>query len=58
MDQKPKAGSPKKKAAKAKKEKTQRERFIEAARAIGVDESGKEFERAFARVVGTKKRTG
>ena len=33
------------------KEKTQRERFIEAAREIGVDESGVEFERLFRRVV-------
>jgi hypothetical protein len=36
------------------KEKTQRERFIEAAREIGVDESGKEFELLFARVVRPK----
>ena len=50
MDQKPKAGSPKKKAAKAKKEKTQRERFIETAREIGVDESGKKFEQLFGKI--------
>ena len=50
MDQKPKAGSPKKKAAKAKKEKTQRERFIETAREIGVDETGKEFERMLGKI--------
>ena len=35
-------------------EKTQRERFIEAAREIGVDESGAEFERLFKRVVPAK----
>ncbi len=49
MDQKPKAGSPKK-PAKAKREKTQRERFIETAREIGVDETGKEFEQLFGKV--------
>jgi hypothetical protein len=32
---------------KPKAEKPQRERFIEAARAIGVDETGEEFERMF-----------
>lgn len=32
-------------------EKTQSERFIEAARAVGVDESGEEFERAVKRLV-------
>lgn len=36
------------------KEKPQRERFIEAARAIGVDETGKEFERLFRRVAPPK----
>ncbi|MGE0147758.1 MAG: hypothetical protein AB7R87_10295 [Parvibaculaceae bacterium] len=52
MAQKPKARSPKKKSAKAKKEeRTQRERFRETARAIGVDETGKEFERLFSMVV-------
>jgi hypothetical protein len=30
--------------------KTQSARFIEAARAIGVDESGKEFERAIKKI--------
>ena len=38
------------------KEKAQRERFIEAAREIGVDESGKEFERLLRRVVPPKER--
>jgi len=40
------------------KEKTQRERFIEAAREIGVDESGGEFERLFKRVVPPKRPVG
>jgi hypothetical protein len=56
MGSKPKARSPAKppkKAAKAK-EKTQRERFIEAARAIGVDETGKEFEAALDKLVPAK----
>jgi hypothetical protein len=38
---------PSAKKAKRKEKKTRRERFIEIARAIGVDESGKEFERLF-----------
>jgi hypothetical protein len=46
-------GSPKAARPKEKKteEKPQRERFIEAAREVGVDESGKEFERALKRLV-------
>ena len=56
MDKKPKARSPAKRTAKAAKkkktkEKPQRERFIEAARSIGVDESGKEFDRALKKIV-------
>jgi hypothetical protein len=56
MASKPKAGSAKKRPAKAAvpkktKEKSQRERFIEAARAVGVDETGREFERAIVRLV-------
>ena len=60
MGSKPKARSPAKppKVAKRKaKEKPQRERFIEAARAIGVDETGKEFDGLFKRVVPPKART-
>ncbi|MEP0313239.1 hypothetical protein [Hyphomonas sp.] len=63
MATKPKARSSPKKAEKpeaAEKEKSQRERFIEAAREIGVDESGETFERAFGLIVppkaGRKKR--
>ncbi len=46
-------GSPKKapKPKAPEKEKSQRERFIETARAVGVDESGREFDRALARLV-------
>ena len=58
MDKKPKARSPAKrpaKAAKKSKEKPQRERFIEAARSIGVDETGKEFEAALKRIVPPKR---
>lgn len=53
MDKKPKARGPAKRPAKAKKaaqEKPQRERFIEAARSIGVDETGKEFEAAIKKI--------
>ena len=53
---KPKARGRPAKAAKPKAkteapEKPQRERFIEAARAVGVDETGAEFERAIGLVV-------
>ena len=36
------------------KEKTQAERFIETARAIGVDETGTEFERALRAITPPK----
>ena len=36
-------------------DKEQRKRFIEAARAIGVDESGEEFEAAFKKIVPERK---
>jgi hypothetical protein len=39
--------------------KSQRERFIEAAREVGVDETGEALERAFAKIVPPKpKRSG
>ncbi len=49
-------GSPKKapKPKAPEKEKTQRERFIETARELGVDETGTEFERALDRIVPAK----
>lgn len=47
-----KAGTPKKKKAKPKlTDKEQSERFKEAARELGVDESGDQFESAFKRIV-------
>ena len=54
MDKKPKARASKvapTKAPKKTKEKSQRERFIEAARVIGVDETGQEFEMAMTKIV-------
>ena len=44
-----KAGTPKKKKPKLS-DKEQSERFKEAARKLGVDESGEGFERAFKRI--------
>lgn len=35
-------------------DKDQRERFIKAARAIGVDESGREFEKGLKRILPQK----
>jgi len=58
MGKKPKARSPAKRADKVPKkakEKPQRERFIKAARAIGVDETGKEFEAGLAKIVRPKR---
>jgi hypothetical protein len=49
----PKAAKPKEKKTE---EKPQRKRFIEVAREVGVDETGKEFERLFQRVVPPKTR--
>jgi hypothetical protein len=52
MGTKPKAGGAKKRAAKAQlpaKEKSQRERFIETAREVGVSETA--FEGAIRRLV-------
>lgn len=46
------AGPPKKAKPKPKlTDKEQSERFIETARSLGVDESGKEFERALKKIV-------
>jgi hypothetical protein len=63
MPQKPKArksaSKPRKSGASPRPkggEKTQAERFIETARAIGVDESGVEFDRALKRLVSSSKR--
>ena len=43
------------KPAKDAKDKSQSERFIETARKLGVDETGKEFERALERIVPPKR---
>lgn len=57
MGKKSKVGSFAKRPAKTAKKKTQethetqKERFIKAARSIGVDESGKEFDRALKKIV-------
>jgi hypothetical protein len=55
MSKKPKASGSKKAAGKKTKSpppgKSQRERFIAAAREIGVDESGKEFDAALKKII-------
>lgn len=51
MAQKRKAGGAAKKTVAADKQKAQSERFIEAAREIGVDESGKKFEAALKSLI-------
>jgi hypothetical protein len=60
MSEKPKArrGPPKAgdRSAEEAAQKEQSERFIEAARAVGVDESGKEFERALSKIAPAKNR--
>lgn len=53
MGSKPKAGGPPK-PKREPEERTQRERFIEAARQVGVDETGETFERAISRLVRPK----
>ena len=50
MGSKPKAGRPKKPPAPKMTKREQSERFIKTARELGVDESGKEFERLFEKV--------
>ena len=51
-----KAGTPKKKKAKPKlTDKEQSERFIETARKLGADESGKDFDRAFKKIISSSK---
>jgi hypothetical protein len=57
MPQKPKARSSKSKTTKPKEtQEAQSARFVETARKIGVDESGREFERAFKKVVSSSGR--
>ena len=51
------AGPPKKAKPKPKMtDKKQSERFIETARKLGVDESGKSFVQAFEKIVPPKRR--
>ena len=57
MGKKSKVGSVAKrptKAAKKRTKETQKERFIKAARSIGVDETGKEFDSALRKIVPPK----
>jgi hypothetical protein len=54
MGQKPKARSPAKKTSAAEKQKEQSARFIKAAREIGVDETGAEFEKALIHIAKNK----
>lgn len=56
MSQKPKARGGARKTGAATAAKTQSARFIETARTIGVDESGKEFDRALRKIIPTQKR--
>jgi hypothetical protein len=51
MGRKPEAGGAKDKRT----DPEQSARFIEAARQVGVDETGDAFERAFDKITGTKK---
>jgi len=54
MAQKPKAGGAKKPAPKKMTPKEQSRAFIDKARELGVDESGKEFEGLFRRLTLTR----
>jgi hypothetical protein len=54
MPQKPKARGSTHKTGASPEAKTQSARFIETARTLGVDESGKEFEKALRRIVRKK----
>jgi hypothetical protein len=52
MDQKPKASNPPGKRTKPKEsQKEQSERFIETARKLGFDESGREFDSIIKKIV-------
>lgn len=57
MGKKSKVGSVAKRPAKAipkKTKETQKARFIKAARSIGVDETGKEFDAAIKKIIPPK----
>ena len=55
MAQKPKAGAPKKPPGRKMTQAEQSERFIRTARELGVDETGKEFERLFKKIAPQKR---
>jgi|HubBroStandDraft_6_1064221.scaffolds.fasta_scaffold5582524_1 hypothetical protein len=55
MDKKPKVRRDLRKDRGGGEEKTQAERFIETAREIGVDETGKEFEGSLKKLVPPKR---
>lgn len=55
MAQKPKAGAAKTIASPTEKQKAQSERFLKAAREAGVDETGREFERALRKLAPPKR---
>lgn len=57
MAEKPKTRGAPDKAGAAAKQKTQSERFIKAAREFGVDETGRDFERAIKKIAPPKWRT-
>ena len=54
MGKKPKARRDKSEDRGEAKEKTQGERFIETARALGVDETGTKFEGALSKILHTR----
>lgn len=56
MAQKPKARAAAPKASHAEKQKAQSERFIKGAREFGVDETGKDFDRAMKKIVPLKRK--
>jgi hypothetical protein len=51
MGQEPEAGRPEKPPKRKMTPEGQSELFIRTARELGVDETGEEFERAFAKIV-------
>jgi hypothetical protein len=56
MASKPKTRRPKKPPPKKMTQAEQSERFVKTARELGVDERGKEFERAFAKISAVRRK--
>jgi hypothetical protein len=54
MAAKPKARKAPRKTGKAEKQEEQSARFIKAARELGVDEAGREFDRAMSKIIGKR----